>query len=72
MLFMVSSILMKEKVKVSVSFENNIFDITKARAFVPQSPVKGWQVNFPCESFIDATCICHTNCNGLRFLIFAL
>ena len=36
-----------EKFKVSVSFENDVFDIAKVRQFVAESPVEGWQVYFP-------------------------
>jgi hypothetical protein len=46
---------------VSVSFENDKFDITKVRDFITQSPVQGWQVTFPYGSFTDATFICSTN-----------
>ena len=50
-----------EKIKVSVSFENDVFDIAKVREFVAESPVEGWQVTFPCDSFTDAAIICSMN-----------
>jgi hypothetical protein len=34
-----------EKIKVSVSFENDVFDIAKVREFIAKLPVQGWHVS---------------------------
>jgi hypothetical protein len=47
-----------ERVKVCVSFENEIFPIEYVRDFVNHSPVEGWQVTFAGEHFTNATMIC--------------
>jgi len=58
-----------EKIKVSVSFENDAFDIAKVREFVAESPVEGWKVSFSCNSFTDAAIIC--SMNGVWHEIFS-
>jgi hypothetical protein len=47
-----------EKVKITISFDNNQFDISHVHNFISQSPFRGWNVSFPGMQFTEAYLIC--------------
>jgi len=49
-----------EKVKICVSFDDNMHPIQKVREFVNKSPAQGWTVTFSGENYTNATMICNS------------